>query len=142
MGVNRTSIPFHLNFFLSNPLTTRLKVKLRTHHDIAHIHPPTHVTANLQDMAWTRLKQSGSGSLWQGQRLNQDYPITQHKYIPTIVQTTYEHPKTHGFWDTTHIRCFLLPALLPTKPNAIAENNTHTTFKVFQRLWGNTYKYS
>ena len=55
------------------------KVKSRSHHDVAHLHPLTNVSTKcrlptpygFQDIAWTRF--SNSRSLQQGQRSNQGH---------------------------------------------------------------------
>ena len=52
----------------------RSKVKSRSHHDVAHLHPLTNVPTkyklptpySFRDIAWTRFYRSRS--LWQGQR--------------------------------------------------------------------------
>ena len=66
----------------------RSKVKSRSHHDIAHIHPLTNVPTKYQlptpygfrDIARTRF--SNSRSLQQGQRSNQGHTIMLHTYTP------------------------------------------------------------
>ena len=58
---------------------TRSKVKSRSHHDVAHLHPLTNIPTKYQlstpygirDMARTRFYRSRS--LWQGQRSNQGH---------------------------------------------------------------------
>ena len=69
----------------------RLKVKLRSHHDVAHLQPPTDVPKKYQlptpygfrDIAWTRFYRS----LWQGQRSNQGQTMTVHTYNPQPINT-------------------------------------------------------
>ena len=66
--------------------TTRSKVKLRSHHDAAHLQPLTNVPTKYQlptpygfrDTARTRF--SNSRSLRQGQRSNQGQTMTLHTY--------------------------------------------------------------
>ena len=66
----------------------RSKVKLRSHHDIAHLHPLTNVPTKYQlptsygfrDIAQTRFYRSRS--LRQGQRSNQGQTMTLHTYTP------------------------------------------------------------
>ena len=68
--------------------TARSKVKSRSHHDIAHLQPPTNVPTKYQvptpyafrDIAQTRFYRSRS--LQQGQRLNQGHTMTVHTYTP------------------------------------------------------------
>ena len=63
-----------------------IKVKSRSHHDVAHLQPLTNVPTKyqlptpyaFQDIAQTRF--SNSRSLWQGQRSNQGHTITLHTY--------------------------------------------------------------
>ena len=67
---------------------TRSKVKSRSHHDVAHLHPPTTVPTKyqlpipygLRDIAQTLFYRSRS--LRQGQRSNQGQTITLHTYTP------------------------------------------------------------
>ena len=67
---------------------TMSKVKSRSHHDVAHLLPPTNVPTKyqlptpygFQDIAWTRFYRSRS--LRQGPRSNQDHTITLHTYTP------------------------------------------------------------
>ena len=66
----------------------RSKVKSRSHHDVAHLHPLTNVPTKYQlptpytfwDIARTRF--SNSRSLRQGQRSNQGHTMTLHAYCP------------------------------------------------------------
>ena len=66
--------------------TTRSKVKSRSHHDVAHLHPLTNVPSRYQlptphgfrDRA--RKKFFRSRSLWQGQRSNPGQIMTLHTY--------------------------------------------------------------
>ena len=68
--------------------TTRSKVKSRSHHDVARLHPLTNVPTKYQlptpysfrDIAWTRFYRSRS--LQQGQRSNQGQTMTLHTYTP------------------------------------------------------------
>ena len=77
----------------------KLKVKSRSHLDIAHLQPPTNdltkyqllTPCGFQDIARTRF--SNSRSLWQGQRSNQGHTRTP----PTIVPIKYQLPKPYGF---------------------------------------------
>ena len=65
----------------------RSKVKSRSDHDVAHLHPLTNVPSKYQlptphsfrDIAQTRFYRS---SLWQGQRSNQGQTMTLHTYTP------------------------------------------------------------
>ena len=62
------------------------KVKSRSHHDVAHLHPLTNVPTKYQlptpysfrDIAWTRFYRSRS--LQQGQKSNQGQTMTLHTY--------------------------------------------------------------
>ena len=64
------------------------KVKSRSHHDVAHLHPLTNVPTKYQlptpysfrDIAQTRFYRSRS--LLQGQRSNQGQTMTLHTYTP------------------------------------------------------------
>ena len=64
------------------------KVKSRSDHDVAHLHPLTNVYTKYQlptpygfrDIAGTRFYRSMS--LWQGQRSNQGHTMTLHTYTP------------------------------------------------------------
>ena len=66
----------------------RSKVKSRSHHDVAHLHPLTNVPTKYQlptpysfrDIARTRFYRSRS--LRQGQRSNQGQTMTLHTYTP------------------------------------------------------------
>ena len=66
----------------------RSKVKLRSHHDAAHLHPLTNVSTKYQlptpysfrDIARTRFYRLRS--LRQGQRSNQGHTMTLHTYTP------------------------------------------------------------
>ena len=66
----------------------RSKVKLRSHHDIAHLHPLTnvptkyelHTPYGFQDIAQTKFYRSRS--LQQGQRSNQGHTMMLHTYNP------------------------------------------------------------
>ena len=68
--------------------TARSKVKSRSHHDVAQLHPLTNVPTKyqlptpygFQDIAWTRFYRSRS--LRQGQRANQGHTMMLHTYIP------------------------------------------------------------
>ena len=80
------------------------KVKSRSDHDVAHLHPLTNVPAKYQlptpygcrDIARTRF--SNSRSLWQGQRSNQGQTMTLQTYTPpTNVPDKYEPPTPYGF---------------------------------------------
>ena len=77
----------------------RSKIKSRSDHDIAHLHPLTNVPTKYQiptpygfrDIARTRFYRSRS--LRQGQRSNQGQTMTLHTYTPNqcpyIVSTSY-----------------------------------------------------
>ena len=66
----------------------RSKIKSRSHHDVAHLHPLTNVPIKYQlhtpygsrDRARETLYRSRS--LRQGQRENQSYTMTLHTYTP------------------------------------------------------------
>ena len=66
----------------------RSKVKSRSDHDVAHLHPLTNVPTKYQlptpygfrDIARTTFYRSRS--LWQGQRSNQGQTMTLHTYTP------------------------------------------------------------
>ena len=68
--------------------TTRSKVKSRSQHDVAHLHPLTNVPTTyqlptpygFQDIARTRFYRSRS--LRQGQRSNRGHTMTLHTYTP------------------------------------------------------------
>ena len=72
--------------------TTRSKVKSRSDHDIAHLHPLTNVPSmyqlptphGFQDIVRTRFYRSRS--LWQ--RSNQDHTMTLHTYNPKPMSLT------------------------------------------------------
>ena len=69
-------------------LMTRSKVKSRSHHDIAHLHPLTNVPTKYQlptPYGFRDIAQKGfyrSRSLWQGKRSNQGHTMTLHTYTP------------------------------------------------------------
>ena len=108
--------------------TARSKVKSRSHHDVAHLHPLTNVPTKYQlptpysfwDIAQTRF--SNSKSLWQGQRSNQDVA---HLHPLTNVPTKYQLPTPYSFWDTAWEN-FWRPERPPTHPDTMGENNTPT----------------
>ena len=96
---------------------TKSKVKSRSHHKVAHLHPLTNVPTkyqlptpyNFRDIAWTRFYKSGSPQ--QGQRSNQDHTMTLHTYPPpptphppTNVPTKYQLPTFYGFRDIAQTR--------------------------------------
>ena len=66
----------------------RSKIKSRSDHDVAHLHPLTNVHTEYQfptpygfrDIARTRFYKSRS--LWQGQRSNQGEIMMLHTYTP------------------------------------------------------------
>ena len=66
----------------------KVKVKSRSHHDVAHLHPLTNIPTKyqlptpygFQDIARTRFYRSRS--LQQGQRSNQGHTMTLHTYTP------------------------------------------------------------
>ena len=75
----------------------RLKVKSRSHHDVAHLHPLTNDTPKYQlptpygfrDIARTSF--SNARSLQQGIRSNQDHTMTLYTLAPlTNVPTRYQ----------------------------------------------------
>ena len=74
--------------FIGQGTMARSKVKLRSHHDVAHLLPPTNVPTKyqlptpyaFQDIARTRFYQSRS--LRQGQRSNQGHTMMLHTYNP------------------------------------------------------------
>ena len=79
--------------------TTRSKVKSRSHHDLAQLHPITNVPTKyvfptpygFQDISQTRF--SNSRSLLQDQRSNQGHTMMLHSYTPlTNVPTKYQLP--------------------------------------------------
>ena len=81
----------------------RSKVKSRSHHDVAHLHPPTNVPTKYQlptpysfrDIAWTRFYRSRS--LRQGQRSNQGHTMMLHTYIPNQCPYQVSTSYTLGF---------------------------------------------
>ena len=81
---------------------TRSKVKSRSHHDVAHLHPLTNVPTKhqlpipygCQDTARTRFYRSRS--LQQGQRSNHDVA---HLHPLTNVPTKYQLPTPYSFRD-------------------------------------------
>ena len=81
----------------------RSKVKSRSHHDVAQLHPLTNVPTKYQlltpygfrDIARTRFYRSRS--LWQGERSNQGHTITLHTYTLINVPTKYQLVTPHGF---------------------------------------------
>ena len=97
------------------------KVKSRSHHDTAHLHPLTNAPTKHQlltlycfsDIAQTRF--SNSRSLRQGRRSNQGHTMMLHTYIPpTNVPKKYQLPTPYGFRDIDWTNFF--PP--PTRPNA------------------------
>ena len=91
----------------------RSKVKSRSHHDAAHLHPLTNVSTKYQlptpysfrDIARTRFYRSRS--LRQGQRSNQGQIMTLHNYTPlTNVPTKYQLPTPYGFRDIARTRFY------------------------------------
>ena len=97
--------------------TARSKVKSRSHHDVAHLHPLTNIPTKYQlptpygfrDIARTRFYRSRS--LRQGQRSNQGHTIMLHTYIPqpmfltsiNILRLTFseiQSPQTNFFLPT------------------------------------------
>ena len=74
--------------FYAKVTTARSKVKSRSDHDVAHLHPLTNVPTKCQlptpysfrDIARTRFYRSRS--LRQGQRSNQGQTMTLHTYTP------------------------------------------------------------
>ena len=100
---------------------TRLKVKTRSDHDVAHLQPLTNVPAKYQlptpygcrDIARTRF--SNSRSLRQGQRSDHDVA---HLHLPTNVPAKYKlFPAARP------------PAHLPAHPDTVREKNTLTALK-------------
>ena len=75
--------------------TERLKVKSRSDHGVAPLHPLTNVPTKYQlptpysfrDIDQTRFYRSRS--LWQGQWSNQGHTMTLHTYTPYQVSTSY-----------------------------------------------------
>ena len=69
---------------------TRSKVKSRSHHNVAHLQPPTNVPTKYQLLTpycfqdIVRTKFYRSRSLWQGQRSNQGHTMTLHTYTKVI----------------------------------------------------------
>ena len=78
------------------------KVKLRSHHDVAHLHPLTNVPTKyqlatpyaFQDIAQTRFP--NSRPLRQGQRSNQGQAMMLHTYTSNV-PTKYQLPTPCGF---------------------------------------------
>ena len=69
-------------------MVARPKVKSRSHHDVAHLHPVTIVPTKYQlsiPYGFQDIAQTGfyrSRSLQQGQRSNQGHTMMLHTYIP------------------------------------------------------------
>ena len=112
----QVSISYSLRFLRYSPdkilqikvTTARSKVKPRSHHDIAHLHPPTNVPTKYQlhtpygfrDIARTRF--SNSRSLRQGQ-----IKVTPRRCTPTPptnVPTKYQLHTPYGFRDKAQTR--------------------------------------
>ena len=85
------------------------KVKSRSHHDIAHLHPLTNVPIKYQlpppygfkDIAQTRFYRSSS--LQQGQRSHHD---AAYLHLPTNAPTKYQLPTPYGFQDIAQTRFY------------------------------------
>ena len=111
--------------------TPRAKVKSRSHHDVAHLHPLTNVPTKyqlptpycFQDIARTRF--SNTRSLWQGQ-----IKVTPRRCTPTPPnQCPYQVSTSYTFWDTAWTNFFPPPARPPAHPDTMGENNTPTALK-------------
>ena len=84
----KTNPKVQQDFQVSRSLVTRSKVKSRSDHDVAHLHPLTNVPTKyqlptpygFQDTAQTRFYRSRS--LPQGQRSDQGQTMTLHTYTP------------------------------------------------------------
>ena len=91
----------------------RSKVKSRSHHDAAHLHPLTNVPTKYQlptpysfrDITRTRFYRSRS--LQQGQRSNQGQAMRLHAYTTlTNIHTKYQLPTPYGFLDIARTRVY------------------------------------
>ena len=114
----------------------RSKVKSRSDHDVAHLHPLTNVPTKyqlptpygFQDIARTRF--SRPRSLWQDQRSNQGQTMTLHTYTPqpmSLPSMNFLHLTVSEIQPGQTISR-RPPARLPTRPPAhpdtMGENNT------------------
>ena len=89
--------------------TARSKVKSRSDHNIAHLHPPTNVPTTyripkpsvFRDIVWRRF--SKSRSLWQGQ-----IKVTARRYTPTNPNQSPYHwlPTPYRFWKPARTNFF------------------------------------
>ena len=94
----------------------RSKVKSRSQHDVAYLHPLTNVPTKYQlptpysfrDIARTRFYRSRS--LQQGQTSNQGQTMTLHTYTPQVaptnVPTKYQLPTPYNFQDIAQTRFY------------------------------------
>ena len=91
----------------------RSKVKSRSDHDAAHLHPLTNVPTTYQlptphsfrDIARTRFYRSRS--LRQGQRSNQGHTMTfVHLHPLTNIPTKYQLPTPYSFRDIARTRFY------------------------------------
>ena len=95
------------------------KVKSRSRHDVAHLHPLTNVPTKyqlptpygLRDIAWTRF--SNSRSLRQGQ-IKSHHDIA-HLHPLTNVPARHQLPTPYVFWDVPRTNFFPLPARTPIR---------------------------
>ena len=115
----------------------RSKIKLRSHHDVAHLHPLTNVPTKYQlptpygfrDIARTRFL--NSRLLRQGQRSNQGHTMMMHTYNPPInvpikynfLHLTVSEIQPRQNFPATRHNC------LPTHLDTMGENNTPTALK-------------
>ena len=109
------------------------KVKSRSDHDVAHLHPLTNVPAKYQlptphgcrDIARTRL--SNSRSLQQGQRSNQGQTMTLHTYTPqpiSLLSMNFLHLTVSEIQPGQTVS-----RSPPAHPDTTGENNTPTALK-------------
>ena len=115
--------------------TARSKVKLRPHHNVAHLQPPTNVPTKyelptpygFQDIAWTRFYRSRS--LQQGQSSNQGHiMMMDHTYTPNQCPCQVSTSYTLQFLRYSMDNVFSA-ASLPAHPDTIGENNTQRALK-------------
>ena len=99
---------YSLDKFLWVNVTTG-KVKSRSEHDVAHLHPLTDVPTNYQlptpygfrDIAWTRFYRSRSLRKKVKSRSHHDIA---HLHPPTNVPTKYQLSTPYGFRDIAQTR--------------------------------------
>ena len=105
---------------------TRSKVKSRSHHDVAHLQPPTNVPTKyqlltpygFQDIAQTRFYRSRS--LWQGQI---KVTLTLHTYTPN--QCPYQVPTSYTLRFSRYSPDKILKVKVPTGRSKVRSRSCH-----------------